>query len=434
MGKKMVFPRIEVGQQAFSDQAIVEHQRVLKQREARAAKRFESNVRRFRDVPFLPSFLLRTLNDSLYVAPKDLSTLQKTLIGAWIRSGLGKRHTIEQLQKFHETSPETVRLLDRRYFELATKDIDRLFLESVRKTDWTPYLDSKPIAASRFRKALKSGTTNVLNASEKLFLTTACDLKPNQGIAALKEFQRRGLGQYIGIAPEQPSPDAPNFYNFSGRITRWRLLTSSDHIGGNADPVFIIQTFYNSSGWLDSPGGIQSAGTRILRPGDDVAASQNWTNYDDWAALLEQAATIPIVGSAFADLLVPADIVDDTPTVCKGANPTVVVNAFEDDDWISEETENYIDFATDVAARVALLAGGLTSTVFSVINLAWDLLCLLDSLDENDRFAPQAWVLPENQIAHQPVSEFPKTFDLSEVDGSNHWQIEVKLTITDPIF
>lgn len=434
MSKKAIFPRIDIGQQAFSNQAIAEHQRVLKQRETRASKRFVANIARFRGVPFLPSFLLRTLNDSLYTAPKNLSSLQKTFLGAWTRSGLGKRHAIEQLKKFHNVSAEANRLLDQQYFALAPKDIDRVFLEGVRKTDWTPYLDSKPIAAARLRKALKGNTTNELNAPEKLFLTTACDLQPNQHVVALKEFLRRGLGQYIGASPEPPSADAPSIYRFDGRITRWRLLTSSDHISGNADPVFIIQTFYYSPGWLDSPGGILNAGTRILRPGDDVPASPNWTSYDDWAALLEWAATIPIVGSAFADLLVPADIVDDTPTVCKGANPTVIVNAFEDDDWISEDTESYVDFATDVAAKVSMLAGGLTSTVFSVINLAWDLLCLLDSLDENDRFTPQAWVLPEDQIAHQPMSEYLKTFDLNEVDGSNRWQIEVKMTVTDPIF
>jgi hypothetical protein len=377
---------------------------------------------------------LRTLNDSLHVPPKNLSSLQRTFLTAWVRSGLGKRHAIEQLQKLHKASRETLPFLDRRYFEVATDKIDSIFVAGIRQTDWTPYLDSKPIAASRIRKALKGNTTSVLNESEKLFLTSACDLQPNQDHAALKEFQQRGLGQYIGIQPAQPPANAVDIYSFSGRVTRWRLLTSSDHIGGNADPVFIIQTFYNSAGFVDSPGGIRSAGTRVLRLGDDVSANQNWTSYDDWAALLGQLATLPVVGSAFADLLVPPDIVDDTPTVCSGANPTVIVNAFEDDDWISEDTENYVDFATDVAAQVAALAGGLTSTIASVINIAWDLLCLLDSLDEDDRFNPQAWALPENQITNKPVSDFVKSFDLNEIDGSNHWQIEVKLSVTGPVF
>jgi hypothetical protein len=52
MSKKTVFPRIEVGRQALSDEAIVEHQRILKERESRIVKRFVANTGRFKAVPF----------------------------------------------------------------------------------------------------------------------------------------------------------------------------------------------------------------------------------------------------------------------------------------------------------------------------------------------------------------------------------------------
>jgi len=434
MSKKTIFPRIDIGAQAFSDEAIAQRQRVLKERDLRLTKRFVPNIARFKGVPFLPSFLLRTLNDSLHVPSRNLSSLQRAFLTAWTRSGLGKRNAIQQMEKFHKTSKEVFPLLDRRYFELGADKLDGLFVQDIRETDWTPYLDSKSVSASRLGKALKGNTTSVLNATEKLLLTSACDLPPNQHVAALKEFQRRGLGRYIGVQPPPPPPGTVDIYSFSGRTMRWRLLTSSDHISGNADPVFVIQTFYYSAGFADMPAGLHSAGSLVLRPGDDVSASQNWTNYDNWAALLAQAATLPLIGAAFADLLVPPDIVDDTPTVCSGANPTVIVNAFEDDDWISDETENYIDFATDVATQVAALIGGPVATVMSVVDVAWDLVRALDSLDENDRFTPQMWALPESQITNQPVSEFLKIFDLNEIDGTNQWQIEVKLTVTGPIF
>lgn len=435
MSKKKIFPKIEIGAKAFSGQSIGQHQSILKERESRLTKRFVPNVARFKAVPFLPSFILRTLNDSLYIPPKNLSSLQKTFLMAWTRSGLGKRQAIEQLQKFHKTSRNILPLLNKRYFEVATDKIDDLFVKDIRNTDWTPYLDSKPIAASRIRKALRSNTTRGLNKAEKLFITSACDLSPTHGTSALNEFWRRGIGAYFGDhRPPPPPEDIVDIYSFSGRIMRWRLHNSSDHLSGNADPVFIIQTFYHQYGFADSPGGIKSAGTRVLRLGDDVSASNSWTNYDDWAACLAQLSTNPVIGSAFADLLVPPDIVDETRTVCSPANPTVIVNAFEDDDWISEDTEFYFDFATDVAAQVTALVGGPVAVVFSVINVAWDLLCLLDSLDENDRFMPQAWALPENQIANQPVFDFFKTFRLQEIDGDNDWLIEVKMTVTDPIF
>ncbi len=109
--------------------------------------------------------------------------------------------------------------------------------------------------------------------------------------------------------------------------------------------------------------------------------------------------------------------------------PVVVVSAFEDDQYFSEETKGYVSFGLELASRIALLdPSGVTNIVISVLRIAWAIVCFIDWMDENDYIGTTTYqffptLIPEGTDRSHPYS---KEVDITLRKGKSIWKYRIE--------
>ena len=196
-------------------------------------------------------------------------------------------------------------------------------------------------------------------------------------------------------------------YKLRATVNKLKLDTNDDGVKGDVEPVFVINGFYYEYSRLKSTPTI----TITLNDVED-------TDIGSWISFPE----------AYANLL---PIFAGNDYLGEGSNPIIVVSAFEDDQLVSDDTRRYMDYGLDLAQTAATLdPTGISTTLVSIVSLAWDIVLFLDWLDADDMFIPSAWQLDETLLTNiqdnQDEIEFLPRFFLEEEGGGNRWHFEVK--------
>ena len=391
-----------------SNRVFADNLRLLKEREVFALNRGLGSLDRFKAIRFIPSLILRTLNDGLHRNSSSLSSFERSLLSAWAKVGLTRRHALEQVQRFYMMGNQAMEKLDRAYFELPVGDLDAKIVGDIRNAKFQDYYADKQLSPFRIESALSSRNLHALRPAEKQLFesvllsglggTTAEKISTAIASRSYMSAFSRGIKakDWRTMAAEAMAAGGPppvTFYKLRAALDQYKIITSKDHIGGKADPRFIINSFFVPTAYFSPNAPYSSWKITYNSLGDDVSPC-DWKSYADLCAILlpvcQMFPWLPF--ESMCDLVV----FDPSCDWAVGTKPLIVVNAFEDDTLISDETRKYMDFGLSVAEKIAPFdPTGVSIVVVAIYELVWDLLCWLDDLDKDDRFYPSCWVLDE---------------------------------------
>lgn len=155
-------PEVQLGPHLTQNVANIKETNKLKR------KRSIESLKKLKDVNFIPSFLLRTLNDYLHNDLSELSKLQRTIITFWLTAGLGKKEASEQIMKLYGLGVEVADGIEIEYFTIKREELDKRFIEDIKNADLTTYFNNpKKISPIRIANALKVGSDQDLKKAEK---------------------------------------------------------------------------------------------------------------------------------------------------------------------------------------------------------------------------------------------------------------------------
>ena len=419
-------------------------------------------LKRFEVCKSLPSFLIRTLHD--YVSGETrLSQYQRIIINLWEQSGLGKPAAGNALYRFYSIGQELFSYLDFHYFSEPTSRLDRRFKVDATKLDWSKYFTSDGVLSPiRLSEALRTSSMKNLTIREKDFAreimrinkkrswrtftqdykaatSLQCIIKeplPRYYIAdrksgkvlKLSDTQFRiadNRSNYLGkdisnkaleeffIQEEAPSKELACFdlwlYRLGHKIDEYSEVTGDD-------PVFVYSAYVLSE---TAPPEI-IAGPEVYIPKDDEIHTNFRSN----------------IKRIYPELA--GNILYNRENLFH-ANETLIlmVDAIEDDDWFSDETEEYIDFGFRTANAISSLdPTGITGVIVAIGELAWEVVKLFDKLDDDDYIGRSMYFLYPN-ILPEDSSNYPwsREWDLIFRKGDDLiWRFRIKNEVKTAIF
>jgi hypothetical protein len=410
----------------FSPSQVLEnHNAILKDYQAKKQKFLKDCS----PIKCLPSFLTRTLQDYVSNA-KEISQYEQMVINAWENAGLDQGKAKAVLERLY-TIPDFYAHLDLKVLSRAHKLLDKGLVKDLAGVKWSAFLE-KRIDPNRLKNALKAGSDAGLSEREKdfirahsatyepeakeaniakvgemtgfLFSKTSGKYVVCEAYKPAKVFEDlASLAKYAEAAASQPPPPPEKkvcAYN-------WRVSQLGHKIEGYSeltgdDPVFIVNLFKYSDfsprmeNLLEEP--------HIYKPKDDEKHShfrpefcELYRTYNDFLGT---------------------------------ERPVLVVTAFENDQWFSDDTKMYAKFGLELASRVASLdPTGFTSLGVAIITLAWSIVCFLDWLDDDDyidtttyQFFP-SWI-PEGTDSSHP---YTKEVDITLRKGYSIWKYRIQI-------
>jgi hypothetical protein len=407
--------------------------------DAALRKRGIKALERLKPVNFIPSYLYRTLSDAVCLDPAQLTRLQRAIWFAWRRAGLGNKQAIEQIRKLYRLGTAGVGTIDTSYLTVKAADLDAKLVHDLKNADLATYYGARPVSPVRIRKALATGTDHGLTTAEKELIAT---LAPAPAFALQKEkLLNDAHASHFAHREDitcKPAEEVTTFYKLRATLKSYKIVTSSDYLGGNADPRFLIYSFYTPPVDAPVPGAppyCQKITFNSL--GNDVGEG-DWVDYSSWcgaiAAAMEEHPTIAHMygyDAKCADLAV----FNREGHQAVGVAPTLVVKAFEDDTWFDDDTRANAEAGLQVAGLLASLdPTGTLSLVVAIVDLAWDLFCWLDDIDSNDQLATQIWAIDDSDIPNSDTTVREKVLDFKEPTGDNHWKLRIEAVFYDPLF
>jgi len=376
-----------------------------------------------------------------------LSAYQRYVINAWERAGLDKGDAHKAISRLYGIGPTLFQKLDKSYLSGGTENLDKRLRKDVSKIDWNKYFSHKKVLSpNRIQRAIDTGNLNKVTKKEKSFLNNLAKTykkrdwrgflldKETKGIASRLVAKKSGkylikLGQLADAEHfmdynswkkvaeillqqrEEPEPEIKLCsYEWSLERISHRIVKCEEYTGD--DPVFVYSCFlYTGVGlpWKVS-------GPEVYKPAEHEKHS-NWR--------VSEKDIYPTYGLHYSD--VPE-------------RPLLVVTAIEDDQYFSDDTAAAVEFGLDVASMIAAAdPTGISSIVITIMDIAWEVVKLLDWLDDDDVVGTSVWEMPledlrkppEGENVTQPYSFWPV---LGFEGAGSHWELKIKTNIHSAVF
>ena len=377
---------------------------------AERARRFSSNklklFKRLHPVKELPSFLIRTLHDYA-VGRTRLSAFQSRVIQAWERAKLNRSNARQCVERLYACEDDLFPQMEERIFSVQDGDLDVTIGRALAEADWRSYFESNAlISPIRLAESLHNRTIEGLNVKERLLIS---DILASYGdsvdLAGMTNESSRKISRLIVRPPSRfvlsdrkgrraiaitgideatgGLVDVSQLFEEDERTTPtcrdWRCdrlghrIVTYDEATGD-DPVFVYSAFRISE--TASPSRI--VGPEVYKPADD----EKHDNFRE----------------SFKNIF-PGKTGDDENNFFSDETNLLVVNAWEDDQWFSDDTEKYIDFGLDLSQQIcALDPTGVSETIIGIIEVAWDIVKILDWLDDDDYVGENFYSLGVDQL------------------------------------
>lgn len=418
---------------------------VLEVNKDRQSTRIQKKLKLLEDlkpIKCLSSFLVRALHD--YVTGERNSSLyERQVMAAWERAGLNKGSAARALQNLYSLGPQLFQKLDAHYLSGAPDRLDARLVADVSRINWNEYFNStRVLSADRLSKALKSGSMIGLKPREKAFVSgltrtykkrswrqftsdektkSIADriIRPIKSkyylttprMEVYKFKAKRDLSDWIASIIDQPEPQEPEMemtcYDWYIDRLGHRIVQYDEATGD--DPVFIYTLFRHSE--TASPA--QLVGPVVYKPPDN----EKHNNF--------RSSVSRIYPSSGAEFFWAYE------------RPLLIVSAFEDDQWFSDDTQAYVDFGTDIASMVASLdPTGYASIIVTIWDITWDVLLFLDWLDDNDYVGTAVYefnidLIPETVGRDNP---FVHQVDLRMSGSGSTWDFRIRMTVKGAMF
>lgn len=418
---------------------------VNKERLATYKKSKNALLTRLEPLNCLQSFLIRTMHD--YVSSEaKLSAYQGYIINAWERAGLNRGDANKVISRLYGLGPTLIQKLDKNYLSRKTVNLDQRLRRDVSKIDWNKYFSHKKVLSpNRIQRAIETGNLNRVTKKEKAFLSNLAKTykkrswrsfvidKKLKGIASRLITEKRGK-YLIKLGKQSEAEHFMDFNSWKDKVKgiiqvqepepeielcsyEWYLerighrIVKYDEATGD-DPVFVYTCFLSTG-----------IGPLLKVSGPEVYKPDANEKHDNWRESIKDI---------FPTLYVHHS---DVPE-----HPILVVTAIEDDQYVSNDTQAFVDFGLDVANMLAMLdPTGIASIAVAIIDIAWEIVMIIDWLDENDIVGTSFWELPIETIHKPPEGEYvTQPYSFSPVLGfegsGSHWEFKIKFHIHSATF
>jgi len=410
-------------------------------------------------IKYIPSFLIRTLHDYV-TGEQKISHYQQLMLDSWERSGLNKDSAHRVLQRLYGIGPQLFTRLDKDYFSGSPSVLDKRFFHDLSKTNWKKYFSLPHILSPmRLQSALDSGSEDGLTAREKdyvkgIYMTHKKKkwstfvrskqgkeymsqlIKPSSRFYVYDRQHRKAVrlaerdmsideidSPYYGREPDaqtlldaieytRPEPPPACFDWFLNRLGH-RIHSYSEASGD--DPIFVY------SAWMlrnnESPERLTDP--QVYWPASDEKHNNFRPSF--------RTIFPPAAGewsSGRGNLFYSNEVM------------MLRVDAIENDDYFSNDTEAAVNFGFEVASKIASVdPTGISSIIVALGEIAWLVVMIIDYLDDDDYIGSYNYTLwPEwmpKQASDYPWSTIP--WIILRKDDSV-WEFRVKSEVRTAIF
>jgi hypothetical protein len=402
---------------------------IYKERQDEYRKRKLNNLKELAPIKCLPSYLVRTFQD--YVANReDLAQFERYVIGAWERAGLDQGKAKAVLERLYSVGPEIYDHLDKAMLYWPVKSLDGKLVKDFKEVQWTEFLKDG-IDPQRIRSAFSTGQVADLSQREKDFIEChVSTYKMGQDgtqIAAVAEktqwLMEPTTGKYIfseeykaakvfnnltevahyvdSLAGETPAPPEKKVCSYYWKVNQLGHKIDSFAEATGDDPVFIVNVFKR----VDSVPGLENllASSHVLKPKANEKHKDFRPNFEE--------------------------LYDPKSEYLGTERPVVVVSAFEDDQYFSNDTKAYIEFGLEVADRLSSFdPTGYGSIGVAILQIAWSVVKFVDWLDDDDFIGTVSYEFIPSMIPDGTGDGnlFSKQVDMKVSNGKSSWRYRIE--------